>query len=211
MTEDDLKRQSRRGPFASLYGIKDQHRALSTFTVIFLVLAGITALIVWLVCRPHDPKFKVVSLVINDFNFTSPPYMSTTMQFTVVTRNPNERVSFYYDQLSAFVSYKNQVITPPLSLPPLYHDPKSTVALSPVLGGGAVPVSVEVANGLKMDQSYGVVNLKLILTGKVRYKGGVIRTRHYGIYVNCDVSAGFKQGFTGQVPLLGSSECQVDA
>ncbi|CAA2988788.1 NDR1 HIN1 12, partial [Olea europaea subsp. europaea] len=115
----------------------------------------ITALVVWLVYRPHDPKFKVVSLVIYDLNFTSPPYTSTTMQFTVITRNPKERVSFYYDQLSAFVSYKNQVITPPLSLPSLYYDSKSTVALSLVLVGGAVTVSVEVANGLVMDQSYG--------------------------------------------------------
>ncbi|CAI9764120.1 unnamed protein product [Fraxinus pennsylvanica] len=212
MTKDDPKKQPQpRHTFASRYMIRDQHRALSTFVIIFLVLAGITALIVWLVNCPHDPKFKVVSLAIYGLNFTSPPYVSTTMQFTVVTRNPNKRVSFYYDQLSAFVSYKNQVITPPLSLPPLYHDSKSTVALSPVLGGGAVPVSVEVANGLMMDQSYGVVNLKLILIGKVRYKGGATRTRHHGVHVSCDVFAGFKKGFTGQVPLLGSSECQVDA
>ncbi|CAA3005962.1 NDR1 HIN1 12 [Olea europaea subsp. europaea] len=194
MTEDDLKRQPppppRCGPFASRYAIKDRHKALSTFIVIFLVLAGITAPVVWLVYCPHDSKFQDVSLVIYDLNFTSPPYMSTTMQFTVVTRNPNERVSFYYDQSSAFVTYKNQVITPPLSLPPLSHDSKSTVALFPVLGGGTVVVSFEVANGLMMDQSYGVVNLKLILTGKVRLQAGV---------------------FTGQVPLLGSSECQVDA
>ncbi|CAA2934459.1 NDR1 HIN1 12 [Olea europaea subsp. europaea] len=100
--------------------------------------------------------------------------MSTTMHFTVVSRNPNERVSFYYDQLSAFVSYKNQVITPPLSLPPLYHDSKSTMALSPVLGREAVVVSIKVANGLMMDRSYGVVNLKLILTRKLQ--AGVYRS-----------------------------------
>ncbi|CAA3010628.1 NDR1 HIN1 12 [Olea europaea subsp. europaea] len=185
MTQDDLKRQPpspRHGPFASQYVIKDRHRALSTFIVIFLVLAGITALVVWLVYRPHDPKFKVVSLVIYDLNFTSPPYMFATMQFTVVTRNPNEKVSFYYDQLFVFVSYKNQVITPPSSLSPLYYDSKSTVALSPVLGGGVVAASIKVANGLVMDRSYGLVNLKLILTGKVR-----------------------------SGPLIGSSECQVDA
>ncbi|KAL2468876.1 NDR1/HIN1-like protein 12 [Forsythia ovata] len=153
MTEDDLKKHPpQRRPFASRYAIRDRRRALSTFIVIFLVLAGITALIVWLVYRPHEPKFKVVSLAIYDLNFTSPPFMSTSMQFTVVTRNPNKRVSFFYDQLSAFVSYKNQV----------------------------------------------------------RYKGGAIRTRHHGIHVKCDVFAGFKKGFTGQVPLLGSSECQVD-
>ncbi|KAL2490210.1 Late [Abeliophyllum distichum] len=211
MTEDDLKKHPpQRRLFAPRYAIRDRRRALSIFIVIFLVLAGIAALIVWLVYRPHEPKFKVVSLAIYDLNFTSTPFMSTSMQFTVVTRNPNKRVSFFYDQLSAFVSYKNQVITPPLTLPPLFHDTKSTLALSPVLGGGAVPVSVDVANGLMMDQSYGVVNLKLILIGKMRYKGGAIWTRHHGIHVNCDVFAGFKKGFTGQVPLLGSSECQVD-
>lgn len=185
-------------------------RAICTFLITFLVLAGITALILWLVYRPHKPKFRVVSAAVFDLNATSPPFLSATMQFTLTTRNSNRRVSFFYDQLSAFVSYKNQAITPPVMLPPLYHGTKSTVVMSPVLGGASVPVSPEVSNGLAMDEAYGVVALRLVLLGKLRYKAGAIRTGRYGIYVECDVLVGVRKGFVGQVPLLPSPGCKVD-
>ncbi|KAG8363227.1 hypothetical protein BUALT_Bualt19G0000200 [Buddleja alternifolia] len=160
------------------------------------------------------PKFRVVSGAVYELNITSddPPFIYTTMQFTLVTRNPNKRVSILYDQLSAFVSYKNQAITPKVILPPLFHKTKSTVALSPVLGGSTVPVAAEVVNGLVMEEAnYGVVGLRLVLTGKLRYKAALIRSGHYGIYVRCDMFVGLKKGFVGQLPpLLGSQACRVD-
>ncbi|CAK9143992.1 unnamed protein product [Ilex paraguariensis] len=207
MTEDKHKKDT---PMASPYAPKQVGRALCSCMVVFLLLVGIIALVVWLVYRPHKPKFTVVSAAIYYLNTTAPPFLSVTMQFTIVTRNPNKRVSIFYDQLSAFVSYKNQAITPPVMLPPLCHRKHSTVALSPVLGGAAVPVSVEVANGLVMDKTYGVMGLRLVLLGKLKYKAGAIRTGHYGIYVKCDMLVGVKKGFVGQVPLLGSPECKVD-
>ncbi|KAK6142649.1 hypothetical protein DH2020_022997 [Rehmannia glutinosa] len=131
--------------------------------------------------------------------------------FTVVTRNPNRRVSFSYDHFSAIVSYRNQAITPPVVLPPLFHETKSTVALSPVLGGITVPVAAEVVNQLVMEEDYnGVVGLRLVLTGRMRYKAGAIKSRRYGVYVRCDLLVGLKRGFVGQLPLLGSPACRVD-
>ncbi|GAV78872.1 LEA_2 domain-containing protein [Cephalotus follicularis] len=185
-------------------------QTLCIAVAIFLLLAGVTALIVWLIYRPIKPQFSVVGAAIYDLNTTSLPFISTSMQFTVVTRNPNKRVSIYYDKLSAYVSYRNQQITPSLYLPPLYQAEKSTVALSPVLGCVGVPVSVEVANGLMMDEAYGVVAFRLVFLGRLRWKAGAIRTGRYGVYVKCDVLVGLKKGFLGQVPLLGSSRCKVD-
>ncbi|KAI3449311.1 hypothetical protein Pfo_005976 [Paulownia fortunei] len=213
MTEEDEKKlRKEEGAKSGGYGyaVRDRRRALCTFIIIFLVLAGITALTVWLVYRPHKPKFRVVSAAVYELNATSPTLISTTMQFTVVTRNPNKRVSIIYDHLSAFVSYKNQAITPPVILPPLFHETKSTVALSPVLGGITVPVAGEVVNELVMDEAYGVVGLRLVLRGKLRYKAGAIRSGRYGIYVRCDLLVGLKKGFVGQLPLLGSPACTVD-
>ncbi|KAB2595896.1 protein YLS9 [Pyrus ussuriensis x Pyrus communis] len=186
------------------------YRALCTCFSIFLLLAGVTALTLWLVYRPHKPQFTIVGAAVYSLNVTSPPLISTTMQFTLVTRNPNRRVSIYYDRLSAFVAYKNQAITPQVTLPPLVHEHRSTVAVSPVLGGGEVPVAVEVVNGLMMDEVYGVVALRVVVTGRLRWKAGAIRTGHYGIYVKCDVLVGLKKGFVGQVPLLGNPACKVD-
>lgn len=84
------------------------------------------------------------------------------------------------------------------------------VSMSPVIGGAPVPVSPDVSNGLVMDEAYGVVGMKLIIQGKLRWKTGAVRTAHYGIYVKCDLMMGLKKGFSGQVPLLGAPVCGVD-
>ncbi|KAF5178353.1 NDR1/HIN1-like protein [Thalictrum thalictroides] len=201
---------SKPGIMRSRYAAGDVRRSISTFIVILLLLAGVTALIVWLVYRPHSPHFTVVGAAIYELNTTTPTMISTTMQFTIVTRNPNKRTSIYYDHLSMYVSYRNQQITQAVLLPPLFHETKTTVALSPIIGGGFVPVSMEVANGLQMDQAYGVVGLRLVLVGRLKYKGGSIKSGHYGMYVKCDVMVGLKKGFVGQVPMLGSPDCNVD-
>ncbi|KAK3024623.1 hypothetical protein RJ639_043951 [Escallonia herrerae] len=199
------------GCAAHRYGHKHRRRAFCAFLFVFLALAGITALIVWLVYRPHKPGFTVVAAAVYGINTSSPPFISATIQFTVVARNPNHRVSILYDHLSTFVSYRNQAITPPVMLPPFFHERESTVAISPVIGGAAVPASVEVANGLAMDEGYGVVGLRLVLMGKLRWKAGGIWTGHSGLYVRCELLVGLKKGFVGQVPLLGSphSPCNV--
>ncbi|KAL5795923.1 hypothetical protein ACOSQ2_000743 [Xanthoceras sorbifolium] len=195
---------------SSGYAVQSPVSVVCKILAIFLLLAGVTALTLWLVYRPSKPHFSVVGAAVYDLNATAPPFITTSMQFTIVTRNPNKRVDIIYDKLSAYVSYRNQQITPPVYLPPLYHETKSTVAMSPVLGGGPVPVSVEVVNGLVVDEKYGVVGLRVVLLGRLRWKAGAIRTGRYGVYVKCDVWVGLKKGFVGQVPLLGSPPCKVD-
>lgn len=78
------------------------------------------------------------------------------------------------------------------------------------MGGSEVPVSAEVANGLLTDEAYGVVAVKVVLVGRLRWKAGAIRTMRYGVYVKCEVWVGLKKGLVGQVPLLGATPCQVD-
>ncbi|XP_030518788.1 NDR1/HIN1-like protein 1 [Rhodamnia argentea] len=194
----------------SSYSPRNARRSALMAVTVLLLIAGVAALVVYLIYRPERPRFSVVGAAVYDLNATSPPVVSTTMQFTLLIRNPNRRVSIYYDHLSAFVSYRGQAITPPASLPPLFHESRSTVELSPVLGGAAVPAAAEVGNGLAVDEAYGVVGLRVMVIGRLRYKAGAIRTGHYGLYVRCDVLVGLKKGFEGQVPLLASPPCKVD-
>jgi len=197
-------------PPSSSYGTSSSGRAFATFLTIFLLLIGVTLLVLWLVYRPHKPHFTVVGAAIYGFNTTSPPLLSATLQFNVLIKNPNKRVSVYYDRFSAFVSYRNQAITPQVMLPPLFLEKHSQVSLSPVIGGTAVPVSVEVSNGLMVDEAYGVVGLKLVFLGRLKWKAGTIRSAHYGFYGKCDVLIGLKKGVVGQVPLLGTPACNID-
>ncbi|KAM7276510.1 hypothetical protein ACFE04_018376 [Oxalis oulophora] len=75
------------------YGAR--RRNISAGIFIFLLLAGLTALIVWLIYRPNKPQFTIVSAAIYKLNTTGPPLQTSSMQFTI--------------------------ITPPLYLPPLHQ------------------------------------------------------------------------------------------
>ncbi|KAG2297621.1 hypothetical protein Bca52824_044290 [Brassica carinata] len=165
---------------------RDAYRAFCAAIFSILVLLGIIALILWLVYRPHKPRLTVVGAAIYDLNFTAPPLISTSVQFSVLARNPNRR------------------------LPPLRLGHKSTVVIAPVLGGAGVPVSPEVANGLKSDEAYGLVSMRVVVTGRLRWKAGAIMTGRYGFYATCGVWMRFNRSSNGQVPLLAPSTCKVD-
>ncbi|KAG1359074.1 NDR1/HIN1-like protein 12 [Cocos nucifera] len=187
-------------------------RLFCTILVTIFLLTGIIVLIVYLVYRPSKPHFTITGATVFQLSnsSTQPNALSTSMQFTLVSHNPNERSSILYDHLSAYVSYRNQPITPPADLPPLLQDRASSVAMSPVLGGGFVPVSGDVASGLLTDQAYGVVNLRVVLMGRLRYRSGPFRSGWYNMYVRCDILVGIRKGVTGPVPLINEPECNVD-
>ncbi|XP_058105037.1 NDR1/HIN1-like protein 1 [Magnolia sinica] len=210
MTGDNKTQHPKTKDMAPMYSPSDTRRIICAALGILFLLAGVTTLVLWLVYRPSKPHFNVVGAAIYDMNTTSTSMISTTMQFTITVSNPNKRTSAYYDRLTAFVSYRNQAITTPVPLPTLYQEPESTVALSPMMGGVMVPVSREVSGGLTVDEAYGVMGLRLVVLGRVRWKAGPFKSGHYGMYVKCDMLVGLKKGFVGQVPLLGSPDCSVD-
>ena len=107
--------------------------------------------------------------------------------------------------------YRNQAITEVTLLPPLDQDKDSTVLVSPDLGGTAVMVSPDVAKGLTSDRDFGLVSVKLVVQGRLKYKAAVFKSPWYGLTVSCDLIVGVKKGKSGQVPLLGSGYCSVHA
>lgn len=102
--QDNLKEEKNKARLSSRYYSKSTRRSVCACISIFLLIIGVVALTLWLVYRPYDPRFTVVGAAIYDLNMSSLPLLSTTMQFTILTRNPNKRVSIYYDRLTAFVS-----------------------------------------------------------------------------------------------------------
>ncbi|XP_010688908.3 NDR1/HIN1-like protein 1 [Beta vulgaris subsp. vulgaris] len=192
----------------------DRRRQLCAVISILLLLLGLTALILWLLYRPSKPHFIAISAAVYSLNATlPPPFVSASVQITVVTRNPSKRTALYYDRLVASVHYQNHPITPPVSLPPLKHLKRSAVMMSPAIGGAPVVAPPEVVEGLVADEAYGVVGLSWVLVGRVKYRAGWFRSGHSRVYVRCDIMVGFKSGGgnpSGQVPLLGNPPCFVD-
>ncbi|KAG0473192.1 hypothetical protein HPP92_014617 [Vanilla planifolia] len=203
-----------KGAKLSSYPPGSAARFLCSCMAILLILTGITVLALYLIYRPSHPHFTVLGAAVYRLekakSAAPASAVATSMQFTVAIRNPNGRASLQLDRLCAYVSYRDQPITPPSSLPSLYEEADGTVAVSPVLEGDVVPVSAEVEAGLMSDEAYGVVALQLVITGRLRYRPGPFKSGWVNLYVKCDVLVGLKKGFSGQVPLLGQGECAVE-
>ncbi|KAJ3690710.1 hypothetical protein LUZ61_019874 [Rhynchospora tenuis] len=194
----------------------NRNRLILSCVVMLIILFGITALILYFVYRPSKPQFSVASLSVYALtNNVSSQYhnlLCTSMQFTFVLNNPNDRVGIFYDRLLVNVYYHDEPITPPVDLLPISQEPAGTCALSPVLGAPSVPVSGDALTQLMEDQVNGVVGLKVVVSGRVRYKSNLYKTRWSMLYVTCDLAVGLKKGGTGtDLPLLSDPQCLVEA
>ncbi|KAK8944183.1 hypothetical protein KSP39_PZI007708 [Platanthera zijinensis] len=165
---------------ASLYHPFNHCRLLCSAIAILLIFAGITALVLYLIYRPARPHLTILGAAIYHLSHavSAAPTtaIATSMQFTVAIHNPNGRAAVQLDRLCSYVSYRDQPITPPASLPSVYQEADGTVIVSPVLGADMVPVSAEVEAGLMNDEAYGVVQLRLVITGRVKYRPGPFKS-----------------------------------
>ena len=221
---DDLKPARRRR--YGYYGSTGSG-ALSTICSVLLLLillAGVIALVLYLVYRPNSPAFTVTNIAVYSLsNVTGPSAglpaagarapnsVAASFQCALVIRNPNGRSSARYDRLTAYVVYRGEAITAPAEMPPLVQDPDSAVVVAPV------PVSPEAAAALANDVSYGVVSLRVVLLGRVRFVSGPFRSGWRSMYARCDMLVGVRKapGNVGaaavpEVPLFGNPSCNVD-
>lgn len=182
---------------------------LSGFLITLVIILGAVTLVLWLVYRPHKPRFDVEGAAVYQLNVTDGS-VSSSMQFTVIAANPNKRLTLHYDRLVAFVRYRDEVITMVTPMPNLYEGHRSFVVLTPMVGGNFVPVFPDAAGGLLADQAYGVIGVRLEIRGRIRWTTGFWRSSHYHLAVKCDLLLAVKQvAMGGQVPLLGGQGCHV--
>lgn len=183
---------------------------LSGFLITLVIILGAVTLVLWLVYRPHKPRFFVEGATIYQLNVTDGA-VSSNMQFSLLANNPNKRLSLHYDRLVAFVLYQGELITMVTPMPNLYEGHRSFVLLTPQLGGNFLPLFPDASGGLLADQAYGLVEVRLEIRGRIRWTTGFWRSSHYHLAAKCDLLLSVKQVATGgQVPLLGGQSCHVN-
>ncbi|XP_062227201.1 NDR1/HIN1-like protein 1 [Phragmites australis] len=154
--------------------------------LIFLVL--FVVLIVWLVLRPHKPKFYLQDLSVLCLNVTPPTstYLFTTMQATVAGQNVNDRIGVYYDKVDVYAQYKDVAITVPTRLPVEYQDHRDQSVWSPFLQSmDSVQLPPALAVALAQDETAGYVLIDIRVDGWIRWKVGTWISGHYHLRVNC--------------------------
>ncbi|XP_078172688.1 NDR1/HIN1-like protein 1 [Carex rostrata] len=182
-------------------------------TIVFFILLII--LIVYLVLRPTKPKFYLQNLHLIKLNSSpatnTPPTLTINLQATLASRNPNSRIGIYYSSLNTYVTYRDEPVTVPVSLPPVYEGHKDVSVWSPVLYGSGVPVDPYIANAIAQDQAAGVLLLHVKVDGRVKWKVGTWTSGHYHLWVNCPIFVSPSNGnpLTG-FGLPDTVECHVD-
>ncbi|KAI5388665.1 NDR1/HIN1-like protein 1 [Lathyrus oleraceus] len=160
-------------------------------SLLFLIL--LTIFIIYLILKPTKPHFMIQDATIYNFNISSPtssPFptpntLSLTMQVTLSTHNPNNKIGIYYQKLHVYASYRSQQISFPTALPDTYQGHKDFTVWSPFIYGVAVPVSPFTLSALQQDQNNGMVLVSVKVNGRVKWKVGSWISGRYHIFVNC--------------------------
>ncbi|KAG8374038.1 hypothetical protein BUALT_Bualt11G0089400 [Buddleja alternifolia] len=165
-----------------------RHKYLRRFCaglLIFCFIILLIVLIVWSVLQPRKPRFILQDATIFNLNVSAPNVISTTVQVTVNSRNPNSKIGIYYDRMNVYATYHNQQITYYTVIPAVYQGHKEVNVWSPFLYGNTVPVAPYNGIALSQDQSNGAIMLTIKLNGRVKWKVGSFISGHYHLHVNC--------------------------
>ncbi|GMJ10670.1 hypothetical protein like AT3G44220 [Hibiscus trionum] len=157
----------------------------------FVMVLAIVIFLVWAILHPTKPRFILQDVTIYAFNLTPPNYLTSNMQITLASRNPNDRIGIYYQKLDVLASYRNQQITLPTLIPRTYQGHKDVTVWSPFLYGNVVPVAPFLEVGLNQDMNAGMVLLNVKVFGQLKWKVGTWISGRYQMNVNCPAYISF--------------------
>ncbi|XP_011005351.1 PREDICTED: protein YLS9-like [Populus euphratica] len=155
--------------------------ALSAFFTSLLSLI----LIIWLILRPAKPEFSLKEADIYQLSLSAPNLLNSSIQLTLLSKNPNQKVGIYYDELQVYAAYKGQQITVDSPLPPFYQGHQDSNLLTTSLVGTGLPVAPSFNYEVGRDQTAGKLVLNLRVNGRIRWKVGTWVSGRYRINVNC--------------------------
>ncbi|XP_057455280.1 NDR1/HIN1-like protein 26 [Lotus japonicus] len=173
----------------------------ASFTTILLLL-----LLIWFILHPSKPQFSLKEVDIYQFNLSG-PMLNSSIQLTLLSKNPNQKVSIYYDEFQVYATYKGQRITGDSSVPPFYQGNEESNLLTASLIGNGLPVAPSLGYEVGRDQINGRLVLNLRVIGKLRWKIGTWVSGHYRFNVNCVSVMAFGPSMLG-APLISAQGAQ---
>ncbi|GAB2265000.1 hypothetical protein Dimus_000069 [Dionaea muscipula] len=174
---------AKKGSFS--FDFNPSKKLLYSISTIFLSILCFIFL-VWLILHPAKPKFSLKEASIYQLNFSAPYLLlNSSIQVTLESKNPNQKVGIYYDQLQAYASYKGQQITLDTHIPAFYQAHQASNLISASLQGNSIPVASSIGYQVGRDQVAGNLVLALKVDGQLRWKVGTWVPGRYRINVNC--------------------------
>ncbi|KAK9075264.1 hypothetical protein SSX86_003586 [Deinandra increscens subsp. villosa] len=191
-----------------LINIKNHHKKLFyTFTTFILTIL-ILILLVWLILHPTKPEFVLKEANIYQLTLSGSHLLNSSIQITLLSKNPNKKVGIYYDEIQVYASYKGQRITLDSSIPPFYQEHNDNNLLSLVLVANRLPVDPSFGYEMDRGQMAGRLVLNFKTNGQLRWKVGTWVSGRYMLIVNCVVVLPFgPSGPAGPLTSKQGTQC----
>ncbi|KAK7337303.1 hypothetical protein VNO77_17869 [Canavalia gladiata] len=180
--------------------------------VALIVLAGLAGLIFYLVVQPRSFKFYLTEANLNQFEYHS---NNNTLNYDMVlnftARNPNKKLSIYYDKVEALTFYEGarfsnyDVIT---HFNSFRQYKKSSSPMSGVFKGNRVVVlDNDQLSELNRDQNERVYDIYVRLYFRIRFRLGDVISRDFKPKVKCHLKVPLASTTT---TLFQPTKCDVD-
>ncbi|KAK7350938.1 hypothetical protein VNO77_10006 [Canavalia gladiata] len=171
---------------ATKQGLKIERNYKKLFYVFSAFFTSILLLIllIWLILHPSKPQFSLKQVDIYQLNLSG-PNLNSSIQLTLLSKNPNQKVGIYYDEFQVYATYKGQQITGDTPVPPFYQGQEENNLLTASLVGNGLPVAPSLGYEVGRDQTVGRLVLNVKVNGKLRWKVATWVSGRYRFNVNC--------------------------
>jgi hypothetical protein len=166
-------------------------RCLVAALVVTILLAGVAALIFWLVVRPKPIDYTVTRAVARHFNVTPPQpddaTANATFYLTLAANNPNRRVSILYEWVEFRVLYgEGEAAQLATGDAPAFAQPhRNETRLDVRAVARSVHVGEQTARELRHDLAAGQVGVDVRMHARVQFKVAGVRSRRYDLQAFC--------------------------
>ncbi|KAK9068109.1 hypothetical protein SSX86_012220 [Deinandra increscens subsp. villosa] len=195
-------------PYASQQRATFVHRFFA-FLIGSILITGIIVFIMWLVLRPQIPQFRVETLTLSNFNVSTNSLISGNWDARFVARNPNSKITLYYDQIEAAIFYKSDSISE-TTLPPFVQGKKNETTIRATFA--SLTAYLDGRDSINGERDHGKVNFNLRMMTRVRFQAGSWWARRRILRVYCpNLTIGVSANSGNGTLVGGSKQCNVGA
>ncbi|KAH7663545.1 Late embryogenesis abundant protein LEA-2 subgroup domain-containing protein [Dioscorea alata] len=165
---------------------------LLKFIFSIIITLGIIVLILWLILRPNEIKPYVETATLSTFNLStntnnnSTNFLTYNLTMDLSIRNPNKRISFYYDYIETQALYDDSRIGFKI-LDPFYQGKKNTTVLHPEFSSRTAVLGDSVVTTYKREKGEGFFYVNVKVYTRMRLKVWLFKIHGFKPEFDCSL------------------------
>nr|XP_009804809.1 PREDICTED: uncharacterized protein LOC104249968 [Nicotiana sylvestris]XP_016499413.1 PREDICTED: uncharacterized protein LOC107818017 [Nicotiana tabacum] len=167
------------------------------FCLIFIIILGIiiTLVVIWWKFLPYEPRFEVVSFVVNSFEISNSSKLRADWEIEMNVYNPNKKVDIKLEHIATSLMYKYTLLETSFSAPfKLNKKSEATIRADfDIPNSNHKEMGGLVVNDIARDRRKGHLSFDLRIEAKILHIEGNKSRRRKTVYVICeDLNLEFK-------------------